>query len=80
MALFRWTVFGAEALFDRARFPDAANFGRARFHRMTSFRDAEFSRPPQVDQARAVVDPGHRWPAGTVVERLADEWLRLVDR
>ncbi|MEV4499325.1 pentapeptide repeat-containing protein [Micromonospora arborensis] len=80
MALFRWTIFGAEALFDRARFTDAANFGRARFHRMASFRDAQFSRPPQVDQARAVTDPGHRWPTGAVVERLDDEWLLLVDR
>jgi hypothetical protein len=26
-----------------------------------------------------VVDPGHRWPAGTTVERLDDEWLLLVD-
>ena len=80
MALFRWTMFGAEALFDRARFTDAANFGRSRFHGMVSFRDAQFSRPPQVEQARAVVDPGHRWPAGTVVQRLDDEWLLLVDR
>ncbi|MEU7754678.1 pentapeptide repeat-containing protein [Micromonospora sp. NPDC049101] len=80
MALFRWTLFGAEALFDRARFTDAANFGRARFHSMASFRDAQFSRPPQVDQARAMVDLGHRWPAGTVVERFDDEWLLLVDR
>ncbi|MFG1885192.1 pentapeptide repeat-containing protein [Micromonospora sp. NPDC049102] len=79
MALFRWTIFGAEALFDRARFTDAANFGRARFHRMASFRDTQFSRPPQVEQARAAVDPGHRWPAGTVVERFDDEWLVLVD-
>lgn len=79
MALFRWTVFGAEALFDRARFADAANFGRARFHSMASFRDAQFSRPPQVEQARAMVDAGHRWPAGTVAERLDDEWLLLVD-
>lgn len=79
MALFRWTVFEGEASFDRARFTDAANFGRARFHRMASFRDAQFSRPPQVEQARAVVDPGHRWPAGTVVRRLDDEWLVLVD-
>jgi uncharacterized protein YjbI with pentapeptide repeats len=79
MALFRWTVFGAEALFDGAAFTDAANFGRARFHSMASFRDAQFSRPPQVEQARAVVDPGHRWPAGTTVERLDDEWLLLVD-
>ncbi|MEU7778548.1 pentapeptide repeat-containing protein [Micromonospora parva] len=80
MALFRWTVFGAEALFDRAHFLDAANFGRARFHRMASFRDTRFSRPPQVEQARAVADPGHRWPADTTVERLDDEWLLLVDR
>ncbi|MEV0215532.1 pentapeptide repeat-containing protein [Micromonospora sp. NPDC050695] len=80
MALFRWTVFGAEALFDHARFTDAANFGRARFHGMASFRDARFSRPPQVDQARAVADPAHRWPAGAVVERLDDDWLLLVDR
>ncbi|MGV9214724.1 pentapeptide repeat-containing protein [Micromonospora sp. RB23] len=80
MALFRWTAFGAEALFDRARFTDAANFGRARFHRMASFRDAHFSRPPQVEQARAVVDSGHRWPAGTIVKRLDDEWLVLVDK
>ncbi|MEV4825923.1 pentapeptide repeat-containing protein [Micromonospora sp. NPDC049274] len=80
MALFRWTMFAAEALFDRARFADAANFGRARFHSMASFRDARFSRPPQVEQARAVLDPGHRWPPGTVVERLDDEWLLLVDR
>ncbi|WP_269458392.1 hypothetical protein [Micromonospora coriariae] len=36
-------------------------------------------RPPQVEQARAVVDLGHRWPAGTVVKRLDDEWLLLVD-
>ncbi|MEK8110022.1 pentapeptide repeat-containing protein [Micromonospora sp. M12] len=79
MALFRWTTFGAEALFDGARFTDAANFGRARFHSMASFRDTEFSRPPQVDQARAVVDPGHRWPAHTVVQQLDDEWLLLVD-
>lgn len=80
MALFRWTMFGAEALFDKALFRDAANFGRARFHSMASFRDAQFSRPPQVEQARAVVDPGHRWPAGTVVQQLDDEWLLLVDR
>ena len=80
MALFRWTVFGAEALFDRARFVDAANFGRARFHSMASFRDTQFSRPPQVEQARAKADPGHRWPAGTTVARLDDEWLLLVDR
>ncbi|WP_433310733.1 pentapeptide repeat-containing protein [Micromonospora sp. CA-269861] len=80
MALFRWTVFGAEALFDRARFVDAANFGRARFHSMVSFRDTQFSRPPQVEQARAVADPGHRWPADTTVQRLDDEWLLLVDR
>ncbi|MEU7924803.1 pentapeptide repeat-containing protein [Micromonospora sp. NPDC049107] len=79
MALFRWTVFEGEASFDRARFTDAANFGRARFHRMASFRDTQFSRPPQVEQARAVVDPGHRWPTGTVVRRLDDEWLVLVD-
>ncbi|RLP86034.1 hypothetical protein EAD98_29270 [Micromonospora sp. CV4] len=79
MALFRWTTFGAEALFDGARFTDAANFGRARFHSMASFRDVQFSRPPQVEQARAVVDLGHRWPAGTVVKRLDDEWLLLVD-
>ncbi|WP_435207298.1 pentapeptide repeat-containing protein [Micromonospora sp. bgisy143] len=79
MALFRWTIFEGEASFDRARFTDAANFGRARFHRMASFRDAQFSRPPQVEQARAVVDPGHRWPAGTAVRRLDDEWLVLVD-
>ncbi|MDG9676179.1 pentapeptide repeat-containing protein [Micromonospora sp. DH14] len=79
MALFRWTVFGAEALFDRAHFLDAANFGRARFHRMASFRDTRFSRPPQVEQARAVADPGHRWPSDTTVERLDDEWLLLVD-
>ncbi|MEU4473022.1 pentapeptide repeat-containing protein [Micromonospora sp. NPDC023888] len=78
MALFRWTVFGAEALFDRARFTDAANFGRARFHSMTSFRDAQFSRPPQVEQARAVADLGHRWPAGVWLEPLDDEWLLLV--
>ncbi|MFD6567444.1 pentapeptide repeat-containing protein [Micromonospora profundi] len=79
MALFRWTVFGAEALFDSARFTDAANFGRARFHSMASFRDAQFSRPPQVEQARAVIDSGHRWPEGTVVDQLDDEWLLLVD-
>ncbi|MFY1616699.1 pentapeptide repeat-containing protein [Micromonospora sp. WMMD736] len=80
MALFRWTAFGADALFDRARFTDAANFGRARFHGMASFRDTQFSRTPQVEQARAVVDPGHRWPTGTIVERLDDEWLVLVDQ
>ncbi|MEU0548110.1 pentapeptide repeat-containing protein [Micromonospora sp. NPDC005979] len=79
MALFRWTTFGVEALFDRARFTDAANFGRARFHGMASFRDTQFSRPPQVEQARAVVDNDHRWPAGTTVRRLDDEWLVLVD-
>ncbi|MEV4657532.1 pentapeptide repeat-containing protein [Micromonospora sp. NPDC049301] len=80
MALFRWTTFGGEALFDHARFTDAANFGRAWFHSVASFDDAQFSRPPQVDQARAAAGPGHRWPAGTVVERLDDEWLLLVDR
>ncbi|MEU8185227.1 pentapeptide repeat-containing protein [Micromonospora sp. NPDC049047] len=80
MVAFRWTVFGAEALFDGARFTDAANFGRAWFHSMASFRDAQFSQQPYVDQARAVVDLGHRWPAGTVVQRFDDEWLLLVDR
>ncbi|WP_410810875.1 pentapeptide repeat-containing protein [Micromonospora sp. 067-2] len=80
MALFRWTMFGAEALFERAEFTDAANFGRARFHTLASFDDAQFSRQPQVDQARAAVGSNHVWPAGTVVERLDDEWLLLVDR
>ncbi|MEW1587620.1 pentapeptide repeat-containing protein [Micromonospora vinacea] len=80
MALFRWTMFDAEAVFEQAQFAGAANFGRARFHGMASFEGARFSRPPQVDQARASVDGGHVWPAGTVVERLDDEWLLLVDR
>ncbi|SIN08862.1 Pentapeptide repeat-containing protein [Micromonospora cremea] len=80
MALFRWTVFGRDAMFEQARFEGAANFGRARFHGPASFDGAWLSQPPQVDQARATVDGGHAWPAGTTVQRLDDEWLLLVDR
>ncbi|MFC5922659.1 pentapeptide repeat-containing protein [Micromonospora vulcania] len=80
LALFRWTMFGAESVFDQAQFHGPANFGRARFEGGASFDGARFGQPPLVDQARATADGGHLWPAGTVVERLDDEWLLLVDR
>ncbi|MDO3704720.1 pentapeptide repeat-containing protein [Micromonospora sp. C28SCA-DRY-2] len=79
LALFRWAVFGAEAWFEGARFAGAANFGRARFLGPVSFDAATLARRPLVDQARATATGPHTWPEGTVVRRLDDEWLLLVD-
>lgn len=78
MALFRWTVFRRDAVFEGARFAGAANFGRAQFHGPARFDGATLHRRPEVDQARASTAYPHSWPPGVSTSALDDDRLTLT--